>query len=199
MSSYKTLKTDSRSYFKEKGSKFYGYAFPIKTKDEVKSKIEEIQAEHPKARHICTALLIGVGDDAYFLTNDDGEPANSAGAPILGQIRSHEITNVFIAVVRYFGGTKLGIGGLIAAYKQTTSEAITANEIIEVEPEKTVYISVDYTLLGDLLSIIDKNNLSVTLENKNTSAVISLTFEERNETEVLALFQRYDLEIREAK
>src|SRR5690554_4870817 len=134
MSTYKTLAHTSESLYKEKGSKFYGFAYPIHNVDEYKILMRGLAEEHPKARHICSALLLGSGDEEYYLMNDDGEPNNSAGAPILGQIRSHDITNASIAVVRYFGGTKLGLSGLISAYKIAADEAIKGNKIIKVEP-----------------------------------------------------------------
>ncbi len=194
MSSYLTLARTSTSLYKEKGSKFYGFAFPLQSKEEVKEFLVQIQEEHPKARHICTALLIGEGDDAYFLTNDDGEPANSAGAPILGQIRSHGITNVFIAVVRYFGGTKLGIGGLIQAYKETAAEAIAANEVVEVEVKSILRFKTSYVDLGNVLSIIDKNNLPLTVKNEATHAEITIESKAEELEAIKALFGKYDLD-----
>jgi len=195
MSTYKTLKGTSTSLYKEKGSKFYGYAFPIDSTENIKEKLAQIQEEHPKARHICTALLIGSENDEYFLTNDDGEPSNSAGAPILGQIRSHEITNTFIAVVRYFGGVKLGVGGLIQAYKQTALEAIQANTIIEVEPQGKLTIRVSYNELGSALSIIDKNNLRVEVENLPSESLLTISCDAKDVDRIAALFERIEAKI----
>ncbi|MFT6165353.1 MAG: putative YigZ family protein [Vicingaceae bacterium] len=191
MSAFKTLKKASTSFFKEKGSKFYGYAFPIDSKEEVKVCLEKIQAEHPKARHICSAFLIGTGDEEYYLMNDDGEPANSAGAPILGQIRSAGITNMYIAIIRYFGGTKLGIGGLIQAYKLGASLTIEANEIIEVEPQSNLSFKIGFDLMGTILPIIDKNNLNAKIENLYDGVQIDLTFNEKNEIQIKGLFNRW--------
>lgn len=193
MSKYKTLATSSTSFHKEKGSKFYSYAFPIKTKDDVKLQLAKVQEEHPKARHICSAFLLGSGDDEYFITNDDGEPANSAGAPILGQIRSADITNTYIAVVRYFGGTKLGVGGLIAAYKLSASEAIKANKIIEVEPQSSFSFTIGFEQMGAILSVIDKNNLDANIEHLTNGVSIQLTFAEKDEERVRSLFDRWEL------
>lgn len=191
MSTYKTLTKKSTSFFKEKGSKFYGYAFPIKSKEEVKICLESIQEEHPKARHICSAFLVGSGDEEYYIANDDGEPANSAGAPILGQIRSAEITNTYIAVVRYFGGTKLGVGGLISAYKFTAAEAIKANKIIEVEPQSSHSFKIGFEQMGNILSVIDKNNLNVQINHLTDGAKITLSYPEKEEEKVKALFERW--------
>ena len=191
MSTFKTIKKASTSFFKEKGSKFYGYAFPITSKEDVKTCLEKIQEEHPKARHICSAFLIGIGDDEYYLVNDDGEPANSAGAPILGQIRSAGITNTYIAIVRYFGGTKLGIGGLIQAYKLGASLAIDANEVIEVEPQSSLSFKIGFNLMGTILPIIDKNNLNAKIENLSDGVQIYLKVDTKDEQRVTSMFERW--------
>ena len=191
MSTFKTIRKTSTSFFKEKGSKFYGYAFPINSKEDVKECLVKIQEEHPKARHICSAFLIGVGDQEYYIANDDGEPANSAGAPILGQIRSAGITNTYIAVVRYFGGTKLGVGGLIQAYKLGAALALKENEIIEVEPQASLSFKIGFELMGTVLPIIDKNNLDATIENLTDGVQIGLTFNEKDEKQIRGMFDRW--------
>lgn len=196
MGTFKTLSTNSISFYKEKGSKFYGYAFPLNNLEEQKQFLTEIVAEHPKARHICTALLLGSGDDEYYLLNDDGEPAHSAASPMLGQIRSNEITNVFLAVVRYFGGTKLGIAGLIAAYKETAAAAIENNRIIEVEPKSKLSFELSYPQLGEILSILDRNNLSFNQNSHSKGITIDISVKEIEIEEVKAYFNRYDFEIK---
>ena len=190
---FNTLKYKSTSLLKEKGSKFYGYAFPITSKEEVKHLLDTIREEHPKARHFCTALLIGTGDNEYYLTNDDGEPSNSAGAPILGQIRSHGLTNVFIAVVRYFGGTKLGISGLIKAYKETAAQAIASNEIISKEPMSLLRFQAPFSILGEVLSIVDKNNLPVQVDNGNNHAQITIHCKTAETDQIKQLFSRLEI------
>ena len=191
MSTFKTIRKTSTSFFKEKGSKFYGYAFPINSKEDVKECLVKIQEEHPKARHICSAFLIGVGDQEYYIANDDGEPANSAGAPILGQIRSAGITNTYIAVVRYFGGTKLGVGGLIQAYKLGAALALKENEIVEVEPQTSLSFKIGFELMGTVLPIIDKNNLDAKIENLTDGVQIGLTFNEKDEKQIRGMFDRW--------
>jgi len=111
-----TLKSLSEGYYMERGSKFHAYAFPVQTEDEVHSILQALKKEHPKARHFCSALRL-YPDASLERSNDDGEPSGSAGRPILGQLVKHDLTNVFVVVVRYFGGTKLGIPGLIEAYQ----------------------------------------------------------------------------------
>ncbi|MBL4709393.1 MAG: YigZ family protein [Flavobacteriales bacterium] len=193
MSTYRTLKLSSTSFYKEKGSKFYGYAFPITTKEDVKNRLSEIQEEHPKARHICSAFLLRTGDQEYYIANDDGEPSNSAGAPILGQIRSANITNTYIAVVRYFGGTKLGVGGLIAAYKQSAAEAIEVNKIIEVEPQDSFSFKIGFDKMGSILSVIDKNQLNTKIENLVDGVQIKLLFAKKDKEKIMSLFDRWEL------
>ena len=123
---YRTIETPSReTLFKEKASKFFGYAFPVLSEDDVKMKLEYLKKKHPSARHFCYAYQLGI-KEIRFRVNDDGEPNNSAGLPIYGQIQSFELTNILIVSVRYFGGTKLGISGLISAYK--TSAKITLEQ-----------------------------------------------------------------------
>ena len=179
--------------YKEKGSKFFGYAFPINFQGDVQDSLEKVRLEHPKARHICTAFLLGQGDDQYFLTNDDGEPSNSAGAPILGQIRSANITNTYIAVVRYFGGTKLGVGGLISAYKLSAAEAIQSNQIIEVEPQASFSFKVGFDKMGSILSIIDKNQLNAKIENLANGVQIDLLFPKKDKEQIISLFDRWEV------
>jgi putative IMPACT (imprinted ancient) family translation regulator len=194
MNTFRTIAKKSEGFYKEKGSKFIAYAFPINDADESKEKFAEISELHPKARHICTALLVGKSDDEYYLANDDGEPANSAGAPILGQIRSYGITNAFVAVVRYFGGTKLGISGLIHAYKAATADAFENNQIITVEPTFSFRFEVGYDILGEILSVIDRNNLTAVQEHRAKTALIRVICKEDNLAATKGLFGKYGLD-----
>ncbi|NKI32572.1 IMPACT family protein [Croceivirga thetidis] len=133
MSTYKTLaRASSEILFKERKSKFYGYAFPVLEEVQIKKQLESLQKIHSNANHVCYAWQLGVQSTNYR-ANDDGEPNNSAGKPILGQIQSFQLTNVLVAVVRYFGGTKLGVGGLIQAYKETAKLTLENSAIIEKE------------------------------------------------------------------
>ena len=193
MAKYKTIKSLAKDLYKEKGSKFYGYAYPINSKEDVKDCLEEIKEEHPKARHICYAFLIKEGNEEYYITNDDGEPNNSAGMPILGQIRSHELSNVLIAVVRYFGGTKLGISGLITAYKETAAMCLNETNITEVEPKTTISFTSDYATMGNVLAVIDKNNLDAKIEHLDNYASYSITTETNKKESILSLFDRLEI------
>lgn len=149
---YQTLSAPSQAEFKDKGSRFIAYAYPVLTTDEVKTIVDNLRQEHHKARHWCYAYRLGV-DGNQFRANDDGEPSGSAGRPILGQIDSFELTDCLVVVVRYFGGTLLGVPGLIHAYKTSTQMALQSAQIIEKNIEKTVVLRCDYSHLNEALRI----------------------------------------------
>ncbi|MDL2242882.1 YigZ family protein, partial [Bacteroidales bacterium OttesenSCG-928-K03] len=128
---YKTLAKKSEGYFRDKGSKFIAFAYPINSEEEVKEILNELKKQYYDARHHCYAYRLGVDKDEKYRINEDGEPPGSAAKPIFGQILSYDLTNILIVVIRYFGGTKLGIPGLINAYKTVSKETIANNEIIE--------------------------------------------------------------------
>lgn len=171
---YKTILKKSEGIYKEKGSKFIGYAFPVSNIIKVKKCIEELRKEHSSARHFCYAYRIGVGNNEEYRFNDDGEPSSSAGKPIYGQILSTEITNVLIVVVRYFGGTKLGVGGLITAYKEGAKEALLSNQIVEKEITKELTIKFGYDNMSEVMIVVNRNSLEFT--EQDFSATCSITF-----------------------
>ncbi len=158
-STYFTVKRRSEGTYKEKGSKFIGIAVPCWNEDEAKNYLSEWRKEHHQARHLCYAYRFGLSGDIYR-ANDDGEPNNSAGAPILGQIQSFELSNVLIGVVRYYGGTKLGVGGLINAYRTAAKEAIEAAKIIEKEVFEWVEIHFEYADMPGVMNFLKKWELS---------------------------------------
>lgn len=194
MPTYKTIKKASQDLYKEKGSKFFGYAFPINSREDVRQYLEQIKEEHPKARHVCYAFLIQEGKEEYYIANDDGEPNNSAGMPILGQIRSKGLSHVFIAVVRYFGGTKLGLSGLITAYKETASLCLNEDNFIEVEPKAVLSFSSSYEIMGQVLAVIDKNNLNAKIEHLDSKASFLITTETDKQDQTISLFDRLEIE-----
>ncbi|WP_245780673.1 IMPACT family protein [Lutibacter maritimus] len=161
--------------FKEKGSKFIGYAFPVISEDEVKMHLEELKKKHHSARHWCYAWQIGV-EDIQYRANDDGEPNNSAGQPIYGQILSKEITNVLVVVVRYFGGTKLGVGGLISAYKTTAKLILDAAKIIEKTIDVNFQLNFEYVDMNKVMRIIKEHNIEILHQRMelNCELVISI-------------------------
>ncbi len=148
--------------FKDRNSKFFGYAFPIKTEAEANKHLEDLKAKHHKARHWCYAWQIGKEEQNYhYRANDDGEPSNSAGMPIYGQIQSFDVTNILIVVVRYFGGVKLGVGGLINAYKTAAQMALEESDILKRTIDEVFILKFDYPEMNKVMQVIKQNNLNV--------------------------------------
>lgn len=156
---YYTLKQPSVGLYKDKGSKFLAYAYPVKNEEEIKGILDDLKKKHYDARHHCYAWAMGPTRDAFRI-NDDGEPSGTAGKPIYGQILSHDITNILIVVVRYFGGTKLGVRGLINAYKAATAEAIENNKIIEMLIRETYELQFEYPLMNDVMKVLKDHDLN---------------------------------------
>ena len=150
-SKFKTIAQPSEGIYKEKGSKFIGFAFPISSETEFKQHIKEIKEQHPDSGHFCYGFCLGINRESYRYS-DDGEPSGTAGKPIYGQILSNDLTNICIIVIRYFGGTKLGVSGLINAYRAAAADAISNNTIIEKELSCSIQISYNY----DDTNIIDR-------------------------------------------
>src|SRR5688572_23412377 len=151
--SYRTILASTAGEYKEKGSKFLAFACPLTSEEEVKGKILELKKKYFDARHHCYAYVLSA-DKSRFRAFDDGEPNHSAGDPILGQIRSKNLTNVLVVVVRYFGGVKLGVGGLISAYKAAAENALNNSTVIEKDVLKKYFISYAYTSTPDVMKLI---------------------------------------------
>jgi uncharacterized YigZ family protein len=158
--SYHTIQDPAEGIYKEKGSKFLAFAYPVISEADIKEKIETLKKEYFDARHHCFAWMLGP-EKRIFRAFDDGEPNHSAGDPILGQIRSKGLTNILIVVVRYFGGVKLGVGGLIAAYKAAAESALSNAEIVEMEVTETFDLSFDYGILSDVMKVIKELGLKI--------------------------------------
>lgn len=154
------MKIQSEGLYKEKGSKFIAYAVACYDEGSAKIFVDRWRKEHFQARHVCYAYRFGI-EQYKFRINDDGEPANSAGAPIYGQIQSFGLTNVLIGVVRYFGGTKLGVGGLIHAYKTAAKTAIEQGEIVELEVFEWVKLQFDYSVMPQVMNLIKFHQLAM--------------------------------------
>lgn len=155
---YKTIAAPSEGLFKDKGSKFISYAFPVCSEEEIREIIQIIKKDHHSARHHCYAWRLG-HEKLHFRANDDGEPSNSAGKPILGQIQSNELTNILIVVVRYFGGILLGVGGLINAYRNAAQDALVQAEIVERVVEKRLLVEFGYGAMNDVMKIFKDEKL----------------------------------------
>ena len=164
MTHYYTIEKPSQAEYKDRGSRFLAYAFPIQTIDDYKKKLKALKEEHPKAAHHCSAYRLGT-DGNHFRASDDGEPSGSAGKPILGQMDSKALTNAAVVVVRYFGGTLLGVPGLIHAYKTATSLALQLTPIVE-RPILVVYeLQFSYDLMNDVMIFVKRYNC-VLIENE---------------------------------
>jgi uncharacterized YigZ family protein len=157
---YYTIEQPAVAEFKDRGSKFLAYSFPVLSIEACKKQLANLKKEHPKAVHHCLAYRIGV-DGATFRVSDDGEPSGSAGRPILGQIDSKQLTNIMVVVVRYFGGTLLGVPGLINAYKTTTSLALQLSPIIQKAVEVNYVLNFDYQQMNEVMMIVKQYNCSV--------------------------------------
>ena len=157
---YKTLEGEATSEFKDRGSKFLAYAYPVNSVEEVKEKVQLLKKEHPKAVHHCVAFRIGT-DGRLFRASDDGEPSGSAGRPMLGQIDSAGLTNVLVVVVRYFGGTLLGVPGLINAYKTATADALHNGTVTEKWIEENIELEFDYPVIGEVLQLLKQADATI--------------------------------------
>jgi uncharacterized YigZ family protein len=157
---YNTIEQPAMAEFKDRGSKFIAYSFPVNTIDQAKKQVSALKKEHPKAVHHCLAYRMGV-DGSTYRVSDDGEPSGSAGRPILGQIDSKQLTNILVVVVRYFGGTLLGVPGLINAYKTATSLALQLSPIIQKPIEIAYTLHFDYQQMNEVMMVIKQYNCSV--------------------------------------
>ncbi|MFD1315786.1 IMPACT family protein [Namhaeicola litoreus] len=173
--------------FKDKGSKFYGYAIPVSHEDEIDVEIQKIKAIHHKARHYCYAYKIG-GEPFVYRVNDDGEPSNSAGMPIYGQILSHNLTNVLVVVVRYFGGVKLGVGGLISAYRSAANMALESSEKVEKTIDDIIELKFDYADLNKVMKMIKDYQLSILKQDMQLSCVFLLEVRKSLTQEIIENF-----------
>lgn len=194
---YKTLDFPSDEIlYKEKNSKFFGYAFPISSEDEAKTILDSLIKQHSSAGHCCYAFQIGT-DKSYFRANDDGEPSNSAGMPIYGQIQSFDVTNVLVAVVRYFGGVKLGVGGLISAYKISAQMALEASEIVEKTIDIHYNIKFDYKNMNKVMRIIKEKNLDIVSQKMEMSCEIEIKTRKKNAEMIFDIFSNlYEIDIK---
>lgn len=177
---YKTIKKAvGDALYKEKRSKFIGYAYPVTTEDEIKVHLDELKKNHHSARHWCYAWQIGV-ENVQYRANDDGEPNNSAGQPIYGQILSKEITNVLVVVVRYFGGTKLGVGGLISAYKTTAKLILDDATIIEKTIDTQFKINFEYVDMNKIMRIIKEQMVEILHQKMELNCEFIISIRKKN-------------------
>lgn len=186
--SYKTINIPSEeTLFKDRNSKFFGYVFPVKNEEEVKDRLEGLRKLHHTARHHCYAWQIGT-ENIRFRANDDGEPNNSAGQPIYGQIQAFEVTNVLIVSVRYFGGTKLGVGGLINAYRTSAKLALEASEIIEKTINVQYQLVFGYDMMNKVQQIIKKQNIEIVNQKLELNCEYLISIRKKEAETVFTMF-----------
>lgn len=186
---YRTIvRSSPEVLFKDRNSKFFGYAFPISQEDEVKPLIEQLKKKHYQARHWCYAWVLGKRYER-FRANDDGEPSNSAGAPIHGQLQSYDVTNVLVVVVRYFGGTKLGVGGLINAYRTGAQLALEAAAIEERTIDTEFKIQFEYPILNKVMRLIKDHEVTIVQQQMELNCIFLLSIRQKNAPVVIAAFE----------
>ncbi|WP_234387170.1 YigZ family protein [Aquimarina sp. Aq78] len=197
---YKTINIPGEeALFKDRNSKFFGYTFPITTEEEAKHIIADLKKKHHSARHWCYAWKIGIEPSRYRI-NDDGEPSNSAGQPIYGQILSFDVTNILIVVVRYFGGVKLGVGGLINAYRTAAQLALETSEIVEKTINIDFIIIFEYKDMNKVMRIIKEHNLNITKQDHKLNCKIHISVRKKFADKIKDVFSPlYDIEIRKTQ
>ena len=195
---YKTIAKDSEeTLYKDRSSKFFGYAFPVLNEDQIKEALELLKKKHHSARHFCYAWQLGA-DPIRYRANDDGEPSNSAGMPIYGQIQSFELTNILVVSVRYFGGTKLGVGGLISAYKNSAQLALEASEIIEKTIDVLFELKFDYVLMNPVMRILKELNIEIVSQELHLDCLYIISVRKTEGANVLRAFEAlYKVQVKE--
>jgi uncharacterized YigZ family protein len=197
---YKTIDVASEeTLFKDRNSKFFGYAFPASNEDDVKHSLEILKKKHHAARHFCYAWQFGT-DTIRFRANDDGEPNNSAGMPIYGQIQAFEVTNILLVSVRYFGGTKLGVGGLIHAYRTSAQLALEASDILEKTIDIQYQLNFGYDLMNKVMRVIKEKNLTISNQKLGLDCQYIIAVRKKEAQHVFEIFDSvYKLEIKEVR
>ena len=195
---YKTIAFPSDEIlFKEKNSKFFGYSFPIQNEAEVKPIIEGLRKQHPHAVHYCYAYQTGTSTLLYR-ANDDGEPSNTAGMPIYGQIQSFGVTNVLVVIVRIFGGVKLGVGGLISAYRTAAQMTLESSEIIEKTIDIHFQIACDYKNINKVMRVIKEKSVEIVSQKMEMSCEIEIITRKKNAEMIFDIFNSmFEVQIKE--
>ncbi|MBF8151407.1 YigZ family protein [Winogradskyella sp. F6397] len=195
---YKTITNPGQGeLFKDKNSKFYGFTFPVTNEDQIKQHLDDLKKEHYAARHWCYAYQIGT-ENIQYRANDDGEPNNSAGMPIYGQIQSFEVTNILIIVIRYYGGVKLGVGGLINAYRTGAQLALEASKIVEKTINKEFQLKFEYKNMSKVMRLLKENDVEITNQILELDCLLKISVRKNNSSKVFDLFsQFYGVDIKE--
>ena len=187
---YKTITTPSKeALFKDRGSKFFSYAFPVQNEEDIKEKIDLLKKQHYNARHWCYAWQLGKKYNHYRV-NDDGEPSNSAGMPIYGQLQSFDITNTLVVVVRYFGGTKLGVGGLIQAYKTGAKLALENSNIIEKTINDDFLLKFEYPEMNTVMRIVKDENILIINQKMELNCEFTISVRKKESKKIFEIFNK---------
>ena len=188
---YKTIEKPSiETLFKDRNSKFYGYAFPVTSEEAVKTSLELLRKNHHTARHFCYAWQLGI-ESIRFRANDDGEPSNTAGMPIYGQIQSFDVTNILVVSVRYFGGTKLGVGGLINAYRSSARLALESSIIEEKTIDVFYQLNFQYDLMSKVMRIIKENSISIQDQKLYLDCEVTIAVRKSNSSKIFEIFDAF--------
>jgi len=195
---YKTItKPSIETLFKDRNSKFYGYAFPVTDETSIKDFLEFLRKKHHTARHFCYAWQLGT-ESVRFRANDDGEPSNSAGMPIYGQIQSFDVTNILVVSVRYFGGTKLGVGGLINAYRASARLTLESSAIEEKTIDDSFQLNFQYDLMSKVLRILKENSITITHQKLEMDCEMIIAVRKSHTQKVVKIFETlYKVEIKQ--
>jgi len=188
---YKTItKPAQGELFKDKNSKFYGFTFPVTNEEQIKQHLEDLKKEHYSARHWCYAYQIGT-ETIQYRANDDGEPNNSAGMPIYGQIQSYKVTNILIVVIRYYGGVKLGVGGLINAYRTGAQLALEASKIVERTINKEFQLKFEYKNMSKVMRLLKENEVEITNQTLELNCLLEISVRKSNASKIFDLFNQF--------
>lgn len=188
---YRTIAKESEGLYKEKGSRFIALAYPVRTEEEVKQHVADVKKKYYDARHHCYAYILGANKDAYRM-NDDGEPSGTAGRPIHGQLLSKDLTDTLIIVIRYFGGIKLGVSGLINAYKTAAKDALDNNTIVEKFVEEDYQLHFPPLSMNKVMQLLKRETVKITDQQYDTDCIICFTVQKRDADNLLEALRKVD-------
>ena len=188
---YRTIAKESEGLYKEKGSRFIALAYPVRTEEEVKQHVADVKKKYYDARHHCYAYILGANKDAYRM-NDDGEPSGTAGRPIHGQLLSKDLTDTLIIVIRYFGGIKLGVSGLINAYKTAAKDALDNNTIVEKFVEEDYQLRFPPLSMNKVMQLLKRETVKITDQQYDTDCIICFTVQKRDADNLLEALRKVD-------
>ena len=194
---YRTIAKESEGLYKEKGSRFIALAYPVRTEEEVKQHVADVKKKYYDARHHCYAYILGANKDAYRM-NDDGEPSGTAGRPIHGQLLSKDLTDTLIIVIRYFGGIKLGVSGLINAYKTAAKDALDNNTIVEKFVEEDYQLRFPPLSMNKVMQLLKRETVKITDQQYDTDCIIHFTVQKRDADNLLEALRKVDGAVVEA-